>query len=214
MVGSIHIWTADLDDSTSSKAMIDLLSKEELDRADKFMFDRDRHRFANCRSILRCIIGRYLDMNPRDISFVYGPYGKPALAHTLSGDLQFNLSHSGGLALFAFAGFEIGVDVELVHPFSNLNGVASRLFSKEEYKVIYSLPELEKIKAFYRLWTRKEAAAKAIGSGLYEMDQPGQAWFIRDVDPSPGYIGAIATEHEGFEMRFFRYEKDKSLKAA
>ena len=74
--------------------------------------------------------------------------------------LFFNISHSGEKVVCAFGTSEIGVDIEKIKPLSD------RLLKK------ISLPsertKISAAKQIVRLWTRKEAIAKCVGTGLGE----------------------------------------------
>src|SRR5256885_2004639 len=64
------------------------------------------------RAVLIRLLAAYLKIEPTAVSFEIGPHGKPALAAKAT-DLLFNMSHTRGLALYAFArGSEVGIDVE------------------------------------------------------------------------------------------------------
>src|SRR5208282_2181592 len=116
---------------------------------------------------LRVLLGHYLGVAPGGIEFSYGPKGKPRLAAPV--DVRFNISHSGGLALFAFTlDCEIGVDVEHIRPLRDMQEIASRFFCAEEATELMSLPAHGREQAFYLCWTRKEAYLKAVGEGLSE----------------------------------------------
>ncbi len=133
-----------------------------------------------------------------------------------SGDLRFNLAHSGELTLIAVTrDCEIGVDVELVRPIERSLEIASRNFHPAELVAIHAASEIDAPEAFLRCWTRKEAVLKAIGTGLgYPLDafdvQPRSAdtlqielpadngysarsCWLRDEKPSNKYIAAVAT---------------------
>jgi 4'-phosphopantetheinyl transferase len=156
----IAIVTADLDREGADRRT---LSPDELERAGRFRFARDRRRFVAGRTILRRELSRRLDCTPGEITFAYGPYGKPAVD-----GIAFNVSHSGGTALFAFtADAELGVDVELhAHARADDDTVAERFFSPTEVASLREHPRGEQSAAFLRCWTRKEAFVKARGDGL------------------------------------------------
>ena len=82
-------------------------------------FHRDRSRFIATRGILRELLGGYVNLAPGHLEFDYGPQGKPTLRTALpQQSVQFNVSHSHGVALLAFSvGRRLGVDVELVRSF-------------------------------------------------------------------------------------------------
>ena len=162
--GEVHVVSVSLDDLPFPPPL--WLSPDESRRAFRFHFERDRQRFAAARGILRALLGRYLGVDPSVLLFDYGRYGKPALASPWQG-LRFNVSHSGGLALFAFAtDHEIGVDIEQERPLPEMDSIAERHFSQLEHVALQLLAEPERRRAFFRCWTRKEAFIKAVGDGL------------------------------------------------
>jgi len=107
--------------------------------------------------------------------------------------LQFNLSHSDGLAVYAISTQRrVGVDIEHVRPIRHAGLL--REFSPSERSTIHLLPEDEQRKAFFRLWTCKEAYVKANGQGMSlpfgSFDLGGtvdqSARMVRLQDPSSG----------------------------
>jgi 4'-phosphopantetheinyl transferase len=212
----VHVWTACLDD-LSEAALRAPLPADERARAGRFHFERDQRRFVAGRGLLRVLLGRYLEADPASLRFGYGPQGKPFLEEY--GDLRFNVSHSGGLALLAFThGREVGVDVERERPLPEWKDIAGRYFSAWEATELGRLPADERGAAFFRCWTRKEAFIKATGEGLSRpLDAfcvslaPGEPARLRrvvgepeavrrfrleDLRPAPGFAGALAVEGE------------------
>jgi 4'-phosphopantetheinyl transferase len=216
----IHVWRYEPADSEPSI----LLSDDERQRAARFVFEKDRRFFAACRSALRVLLGRYLERRAEEISFVYSERGKPRVAG--EGDLRFNVSHSGGLAVFAFTlGCELGADVEMVRPVPEMDHIAQRFFCQEEYNELVNLPEDEKPDAFFRCWTRKEAYIKATGDGLSApLDQfrvtfgaqhdarfvhinhdrtKAAQWTLQTLQLDSPFVGALAYEAPRKEIRQF-----------
>jgi 4'-phosphopantetheinyl transferase len=109
-----------------------------------------------------------MNIEPSQLQFCYSPHGKPALADAdTTGMLQFNLSHSGEIALYAVAcERQIGIDIERLRPFSELEQIAKRFFSNREYEELRALSPSQQHDAFFRYWTLKEAYVKATGQGL------------------------------------------------
>jgi 4'-phosphopantetheinyl transferase len=145
------------------------LSADEIARANRFRFETDRDHFIVARSLLRIILGRYLDVDPSEIRFAYGENGKPRLTNNLNTghNLNFNLAHSGqyvvcGLTLDR----DIGIDIELVSPDFASTEIANQFFSPAEIACLASLPFAARQQAFFDCWTRKEAFLKAKGCGL------------------------------------------------
>jgi 4'-phosphopantetheinyl transferase len=192
---AIRVWRGELDrPEAETAAFASLLAADERARADRFHFERDRRRFAVGRGLLRTLLGRMLDVSPREIAFSYGTRGKPALAWPMGTGLEFNLSHSHGLALVATTwGRAIGVDLEYRRAELDVLGLASRYFTPEELSQIERQPSAEAQRAaFFRGWARKEAFLKARGDGLWvgldqfevSIDPPLPARVVRTVwDP-------------------------------
>ena len=114
--------------------------------------------------MLRCVLSRYLNCLPQDVLFHYGPQGKPFVENT---ELQFNLSHSGDYIVIAVNyDYPIGIDVEQVTRTIEIADIAARFFTDNESRQILALNGKAQQRAFFNVWTRKEALLKTIGSGL------------------------------------------------
>jgi 4'-phosphopantetheinyl transferase len=226
----VHVWRIALDQPADVVERLSAaLSADERARAERIMIDGPRRRFIVSRGALREVLGRCASILPSEVRFCYGRRGKPALDLERT-TLRFNLSHSGDLALIAVAcGREIGVDVERIRRDRDLERIATRFFSRVEVGTLLAVPPAERVEAFYRCWTRKEAYIKAIGEGLaIPLDSfdvafaPGapitllanrfdpaqaQRWLMGALEPGPGYAGAVVVEgNERARGRRFEYE--------
>lgn len=178
-MGIVHVWHADL--AAAGDGLDDLLCAQELARAARIVPDRRRVRWARSRGILRALLGRYLDCDPRTLRFTLNPQGKPALHREEGGwttDLRFNLSHSGEILLVAVtAGREVGVDVERARP--------------------RHTPEL------LRAWTLREAAVKCLGTGLASVpaNLTANLWST-GLPAGPRAAAAVAVEGGRPELAF------------
>lgn len=172
----VHIWRGflDLPESLIHNFM-KLLSEDELIRANRFYFSKDKDRYIAARSMLRKILSFYLDIEPNAVRFRYSQHGKPSLHPDMDGlklpiqtsNLKFNLSHSNSIALVGITlNRQIGVDVEYTKHLPDADEIAGRFFSSQENLIYQELKQAQKQTAFYRCWTRKEAFIKAIGEGL------------------------------------------------
>jgi 4'-phosphopantetheinyl transferase len=214
---AVHVWSATLDVPPARLALLaGHLSPDERARADRFRFERDRRRFTAARGVLREILGAYLGHPAPDVAFVYGAYGKPALAPPLDAtDLAFNLAHAAGLALYGLArGRPLGIDVEEVRPLSDLLGVARSVMTPGEYAPFAALPPGPQQEAFFALWTRQEAYLKATGAG-FSVRPDGFAvddhrirgpWRLRDLSPAPGFAACVAVVGDLDPLRCRRWE--------
>lgn len=226
----IHLWKVVLNvPSSQIQLMRKVLSPDELKRADRFYFEKDRNAFTMARGSLRTVLSRYVNFKPDELGFAYNSYGKPSLEAKFNTiNLQFNLSHSHHLALIAVTlKHEIGVDVEWMRDTLSDLEIAERFFSKEEVAALKSVPTNDQKTAFFNCWTRKEAFIKAKGKGLsIPLDQfdvslkPGESaalletrfqaeeasnWAIYDVSPESGYRGAVAVRKENWQLIFLNY---------
>ncbi len=191
-----------------------LLSSDERDRADRFVFPRDRDRFVAGRSRLREILGGILGEAPEAVRFRYGAWGRPELD-----GLSFSLAHSGDHALLAvMRDGPVGADIEAVRPVDP--DLARSAFAPGEQRALAALPAPDRLPAFFRGWTRKEAYLKARGTGLstdlssFEVtlgaeearllrcaSGEAEAWSLADVEAGPGFAGALAARTEGRPLR-------------
>jgi len=95
--------------------------------------------------------------------------GKPALdLEETQQCVRFNLSHSHGLAVFAFSlDREIGIGLELIRFNFATDEIAVRYFFPRELAEWRALPSDSRAEGFFLCWTRKEAYVKARGAGLH-----------------------------------------------
>jgi 4'-phosphopantetheinyl transferase len=216
----IHVWCAALSEFASELGPLNaLLSSRERERAERFRFAKDRNHFVARRGILRGILSRYLEQPPPEIDLRHGRFGKPEVnGDFVRGNLQFSVSHSADLALYAVTrACPIGVDVEHVRPFPQFEKIASRFFSPHEREMLMALRPEQQSEGFFACWTRKEAFLKATGEGLgrdlaevevtlapwdepeflsIKCEPPLRAeWQLRSFSPAPGYLAALAFAH-------------------
>lgn len=185
------------------------LTKEELERAGRFVTQALRTRFVAARGQLREILAAHTGVTPAAVSFTYNAYGKPSLAG--DGAVRFNLAHSGELALLAVTlGQEVGVDVEDMRKTVDFPLIARRFFAPGEVTALFALPETDRRQGFYNCWTRKEAYIKARGMGLsipldeFEVNlspaEPARLLYppeniqLYEIDLGFGYAGALAVD--------------------
>lgn len=214
----VEVWKIPLhtEAPVDDAALLRLLSTDEVQKATKFVFDRDRRSFVRTRAAVRLLLGTMLETAPAELAFVYGDAGKPELAlpWALSG-LQFNVAHSGDWALVAIAqGMRVGVDIERIRPEVCSLEIARRYFSQREADELEELTH-DREEAFFRCWTRKEACLKAVGLGIGALDavevslRPDEAprilaatceellpqrWHLAELAPAAGYAAALAVE--------------------
>ena len=220
----VDIWRIPLDLPMSSiKLLAKLLSTDETDRAARFYFPADKNRYMISHGSLRNILAFYLHCEPSRLSFSVNKYGKPSL---VDGQLEFNLSHSGDLALLAITQErKIGVDVERMRTGISAGILGGHYFSKAEMVELQALPSEQREGAFFLCWTRKEAYIKAQGMGLsLPLDSfdvsltPGRPallratrpdlgeaarWTLLSLSVGAGYEAAVAVEGHNLDFRLW-----------
>jgi 4'-phosphopantetheinyl transferase len=166
--GEICLWTASLlTDADGISACEALLSDDEMSRADRFHFERDRRRFVVARATLRRVLAACTGIPAAVLPITTGEFGKPALDPGC-GPIHFNLAHSEDRALIAVSrDSRIGVDLEAIDHESRLPELARSIAAPAELAQLAGLAdEAARSRALLRLWTAKEAFLKAIGTGL------------------------------------------------
>lgn len=178
----VQVWDFALDPPPAGPdGAEDWLSPAERARAAAFRFARDRDGFVAARCTLRSLLGRYLSRAPGELHFATSPYGKPRLEEDAGGDVRFNVSHSHGRGLVAFArGGEIGVDLEQMRAEVDCASLVATHFSAAEQVAWAALPGASRRAAFFHGWVRKEAYVKARGDGF---SHPPDAYTV-DLDPA------------------------------
>jgi 4'-phosphopantetheinyl transferase len=216
----IHVWRFGLDRPPAHRAELEQrLSAAERRQIGRRLRPQDRDRAAAARGLLRTVLARYLGCAPEEVAFGHGPHGKPFLAAPGGPPpLEFNLSHSGGLALLAVTRAPVGIDLEVIRAGVDVLGVAGYAFAPEEQAALAAVAEEERDRAFFTAWVRKEAFLKATGQGLSALAEcvvtevPGTAelrlalpgrpeeaarWSLLDLDVGPGCVAALAVAAPG-----------------
>ena len=210
----VTVWRIALDPARAPHAdAVAELSEEERVRAARFATDALRNRWLHGHVATRQILAHALGVAPQEIVYAAESAGKPFVATPAGSGIEFSFSDSGDLALLAVGRHgTLGVDVEVHRPLTDLEGIAERFFATEERVALFAVPESEREAAFYRLWTRKEAYIKALGTGLghplsrfvmtlasddvrlVTIDNDAAAaasWSVWSIDVGAGYEGAL-----------------------
>jgi 4'-phosphopantetheinyl transferase len=233
-VTEVHLWQATLDERPAD-IFESFLSPDELTRANRFHFIKDRNHFVVARGLLRNLLAAYLGVNCAEFRFSYGAQGKPFLLLDSQSQINFNVSHSHGRAAFAFSrGRELGVDLEYVKDDFDDELIAKRFFSRAEVLALQTVPADLLKQAFFNCWTRKEAYIKARGEGLsmpldqfdvtlkpdepvallnnYREEREVSRWSMQSIPAPEGYVGALVVEGHDWKLKSFSLEKSAALK--
>jgi 4'-phosphopantetheinyl transferase len=230
----VHVWLVPLDAKPDEVAhLLPLLSPDERERTTRFRLPEHGARFAVARAALRLLLAAHVGQAPADLRFEYGPRGKPTLTGAAAGDLEFNLSHSRGEALYGVSqGRTVGIDLESVRPGIDVEALSRRFLAPEERESLSRLTGAARLEGFFRCWTRKEALLKALGEGLavplssFAVScAPGEEarilrgpeglggadrWRLRDLDPGPEHAAAVCVEGADWSLRCRRWRPGRA----
>ena len=189
----VHLWRIDLRNAPTDAS---ILTSDERARP---------ARFQQTRSLLRSLLGRYLNQSPQSLHLDYGANGKPFLSpHPSRVTLHFNLSHADEIALIAVsAAAEVGVDVERIRSVGHIQKIARRFFTAKDLTWLEEEPSEER---FFQAWTRTEARLKARGRGVFATSSEAAPVSVLNVDAQAGYAAAVAVHGEMPILRFWEWE--------
>ena len=212
----VDIWRLSLDLVPDTvKTDISPLSTDEVEKAEGFKFDKDKHRYIASHAFVRNVLSRYTNVDPGAIEFVVNEYGKPSIK---GGGVEFNMSHSVDYVLMAVtrAG-RIGIDIEHIRLGIASHVIVRQYFSPAEVEELQSFSsEDDRVNAFFIGWSRKEAYIKAHGLGLalplesfdvsFTENPPllratrpdaeeAKKWTLRTIEIDPAYKAAVCVEN-------------------
>lgn len=144
-----------------------LLAVDEEIRASKLGDPEVQLHYRRCRSFVRTALGHQLGMDPKELSFTYGEFGKPALELGDEKSLSVSWTQSEGWAAIATAPYgEIGVDLEIERKLDDPDVLAQYAFSENNLEAWRRSSSNEQSTRVLRAWVRKEAIGKADGRGF------------------------------------------------
>ncbi|MEU3609173.1 4'-phosphopantetheinyl transferase superfamily protein [Streptomyces sp. NPDC035033] len=200
----VDLWSVDLRIVPASR---ELLDRHELWTAGRFRRDADRERYERAHTAMRRILAAYgattagaVRVTRSACAGCGGPHGRPELVDPPR-PLSFSMTHCGDTMLLAVATTTVGVDLEREPPHGTVEHVAGRLHPLEIAE-LEATPQTDRPRAFARLWTRKEAFLKGIGTGLLDDSlrahdlRPTAAsphgWAVRNLTAPPRHAAALA----------------------
>lgn len=160
----LHIWFFKSELNTEQLAICtSFLQDEEHKKAAFYLDPLVQSRYIVSRAMLRLLIHLYTGKELKDVALTANELGKPILK---SGEIHFNLSHSGGWIGIAFCrNKEVGLDLELrreLHDFEQM--IQVNFTSDEQAFIAFGMDGFEN--RFFDLWCIKESFLKATGTGM------------------------------------------------
>ena len=170
-LASTDIWLFDITRISKNhvRAAEAILSPEELARALRFRFDKDRISYVVAHGLARLALAKVANCAAGDIELATEPNGRPYLVGPpRAATFSFNLSHAKGCVGVAISSSgPVGFDLEYVDRGTNISEIAREVFTERETDALYALDIEERRHRFFQLWTLKEAYLKALGVGLF-----------------------------------------------
>ncbi len=225
--GAVELWLADLDGP--GIALDELLCGAEHERARHIRGVLTRRRWKASRGILRSLLARHLDCDPRRLSFALGEMGKPMIQidrHArarmrargvpfsktqrppLDTYLHFNLSHSGPTALYSLSStYPVGIDVERRRDRIDELAIAARVFGREQAQRLAAMEAQTRRNGFLQAWTSHEAAVKCRGQGLGRASsENADGLWLTELDVGPQAAAALAVDGPAPQLRCWQWQ--------
>ena len=242
--GVVHVWRTTIEPARPTWRHAATLSADEHARAAQAFISSAIGKATRLRGTLHRLLASYVGMAAADLKFNYGPRGKPELDATSQDPaIQFNVSHRGALALYAFVlDRAVGIDIEYLREVPEALAIARNHFTATETRLLEHAAMIGEFvsderpgeraaierrgrECFFRLWTRKEAVIKAVGTGLSmpldEFDVSSEAvdegpwrtihvpradtvWAVRDLPIADNHRAAICLAGGPAEIQYWR----------
>jgi len=204
--GVVDVWQADLADVPDELGQ--LLNAEERARAERLLSERHRLLWVRSRAVLRALLARYLSLDPAVLELSLGEHGKPMLDSGGAAPIQFNLSHSGEIALYAVSAERaVGIDVEVERRAIDELRVAAGVLGSAETERLAALDPETRTREFLRAWVAHEAAVKCRGGGLGRPSRgsPVTELWTAELDVGPRAAAAVVVEGGPCELRLWEW---------
>lgn len=149
-------------DETDSQ-LLRLVSPQRQEKILRYVSEADRKLSLYAALLTRFSLSTICGLPALELVFDVAANQKPILLSTTN--FHFNLSHTWGFVLCGISDDgAIGVDTEKIG--TAPTEVMRRVFHPEEIQYVENAPASERDFRFYKIWTRKEAYTKQLGTGL------------------------------------------------
>jgi 4'-phosphopantetheinyl transferase len=222
---AVHLWLAATVPTGRWPVAADDTDLDDHERATagRFVTDHDRLRYLAAHRFLRQVLAWHTALDPARLQLLRTRRGRPTLDlrripyRPTGGRLDFNLSHTRDTVVVGVvAGRRIGVDVEQLGgpgPGPTTLAEVAAGYTARERSWLAALARDQRHRGALRLWTLKEAYAKARGLGLalpfdsfgFGFDQRGRLrtwyppaddvaarWRFLELEPEAGLLLAVA----------------------
>ena len=199
------------------ESLSSLLTAGEREQFRKFRMPEKRAEAILSRALLRERLSHFTGIAPPAIALTYNPHGKPEMDGTA---IRFNISHTAGHVLLGVSrDHELGVDIESPRSQMEHENLAKRFFTAGEHAALMATPARDRVRAFFRCWTRKEAILKGMGrgisAGLDTFEVPLEAlvgpiriaeWMLHDLPVPETHVAVLATRCPSARLHFWSWQ--------
>lgn len=174
------------------------VSKERLERANKFKHEIDKKRSIAVEYLLNEMIMDEFSEIETPVSLSYDEKGKPHIDNDI---IHFSLSHSGDYVACIISDKPCGIDIEKHSEKREYEKIAKRICTDTEISMICNSDE------FYSFWTLKESVLKAVGLGLaldmrkVELKRKEEGVYTTKIDDEE-YSGRVLKAPEGYSLSY------------
>lgn len=165
----IHLWVIHPEQITAAQdieLLKSVLSEDEKKKVNAYRRKSAQHSALVSRALLRNILAAYTNIPAQQLLFNYSDNGKPTLSNSPI-PIHFNISHNSKRLICAVSlNDEIGCDIESYKRKLNVQSIAKRYFSNDDFADIVKLAPPLQQRRFFEYWTLKEAFVKCTGLGL------------------------------------------------
>ncbi len=180
------------------------IGRYERELGERFTKEISRYKLEidrRSRIVARKLISMYLveqGMGDGSFHLLLDEYKKPYI----EGGPFFNITHSGALVAVCFSDQPVGIDVEEKKEMDW--EPITELLHEEERRCLGYLEE--KLDIFFRIWARKEAFLKALGSGILNgigedcildnlVEKDNRLWYLQDLELDPDFAAAVCSPY-------------------
>jgi 4'-phosphopantetheinyl transferase len=199
--GEVQLRWTSLDDCSPDDILkfFNMLTPEEQAHVESAKTQVEKETRIVARGVLREELAARTGLAPQVVQLENTAGGKPILCHQANTDIHFNLTHSHGWILHAFArGFEVGVDIEHMNPAH----IRWELVANADRNDLarHDITDTQRTNCFYRQWVSQEAVLKAAGCGMTQFEAvikewvhgDDELWQVIEIPAPPGFAAALA----------------------
>lgn len=203
---AVHVWRCDLDDPALD-AFCDerVLSAAEQGSAERLKYARRQQLYRRHRALQRCLLGRFLEVDPASLVFGETHFGKPFIVEPPSVRCLFSASHSESVFAFVISSqMEPGVDVGVMHSDWDWQPVAEMYLDPTRLAQLRGFAAPQQQEMFLRFWSLREAFGKTTALGIAceceEGVPPERVWDLV-FEPASASIAEMRTRWKWSQWR-------------